>query len=295
MSVVHDLGYKRYIGTRRSASTRWLVVMRHQLAMGWKKWWRWKLAIAVAFITLAVASGLLFFATGKEMRSFARGDIVMTFADGVVPLSLSHFFRAAFVLSIAMGATIIASDTQSGAFTFYYVRSIRPRDYVLGKLAGYGLQVATLVIIGPLILAGMRLGLAVSNGEIIDRLDIIPKVLVVGLLATLTYTTVPLAISALIPNKRYALAAWAAYYVVVGGIATGIALKLAPIVGVIDLQMALQSVTLHLFDVRIVRGPSIDIPLAAAVIGILVQSALAIGVIWFQVSRDQRSGVGGSS
>lgn len=295
MSVVHDLGYKRYIGTRRSASTRWLVVMRHQLAMGWKKWWRWKLAIGVAFITLAIASGLLFFATGKEMRSFARGDIVMTFADGVVPLSLSHFFRAAFVLSIAMGATIIASDTQSGAFTFYYVRSIRPRDYVLGKLAGYGLQVATLVIVGPLILAGMRLGLAVSNGEIIERLDIIPKVLAVGLLATLTYTTVPLAISALIPNKRYALAAWAAYYVVVGGIATGIALKVAPIVGVIDLQMALQSVTLQLFDVKIVRGPSIDIPLAAAVIGILVQSALAIGVIWFQVSRDQRSGVGGAS
>jgi hypothetical protein len=295
MSVVHDLGYKRYIGTRRSASTRWLVVMRHQLAMGWKKWWRWKLAIGVAFITLAVASGLLFFATGKEMRSFARGDIVMTFADGVVPLSLSHFFRAAFVLSIAMGATIIASDTQSGAFTFYYVRSIRPRDYVLGKLAGYGLQVATLVIVGPLILAGMRLGLAVSNGEIIDRLDIIPKVLAVGLLATLTYTTVPLAISALIPNKRYALAAWAAYYVVVGGIATGIALKLAPVVGVLDLQLALQSVTLKLFDVRIVAGPSIDISMWTAIIGILVQSALAIGVIWFQVSRDQRSGVGGSS
>lgn len=295
MSVVHDLGYKRYLGTRRSASTRWLVVMRHQLAMGWKKWWRWKLALGVAFITLAVASGLLFFATGKEMRSFARGDIVMTFADGVVPLSLSHFFRAAFVLSIAMGATIIASDTQSGAFTFYYVRSIRPRDYVLGKLAGYGIQVASLVIVGPLILAGMRLGLAVSNGEIIDRLDIIPKVLVVGLLATLTYTTVPLAISALIPNKRYALAAWAAYYVVVGGIATGIALKLAPVVGVIDLQMALQSVTLNLFDVKIIRGPSLDIPMTAAIIGILVQSALAIFVIWFQVSRDQRSGVGGSS
>ena len=295
MSVVHDLGYKRYLGTRRSASTRWLVVMRHQLAMGWKKWWRWKLALGVAFITLAVASGLLFFATGKEMRSFARGDIVMTFADGVVPLSLSHFFRAAFVLSIAMGATIIASDTQSGAFTFYYVRSIRPRDYVLGKLAGYGIQVASLVIVGPLILAGMRLGLAVSNGEIIDRLDIIPKVLLVGLLATLTYTTVPLAISALIPNKRYALAAWAAYYVVVGGIATGIALKLAPIVGVIDLQMALQSVTLNLFDVKIIRGPSLDIPFTAAIIGILVQSALAIFVIWFQVSRDQRSGVGGSS
>src|SRR4051812_9517612 len=175
MSVIHDLGYKRYIGTRRSAATRWMVVMRHQIAMGWKKWWRYKLALGFAFITLAVASGLLFFATGETMRSFgSRGgtDIAMTFADGVVPLSISHFCRAAFILSLTLGASIIASDTQSGAFTFYYVRSIRPRDYVLGKLAGYGLLVATIVIIGPLILAGMRLGFSASTHELLEHLDI---------------------------------------------------------------------------------------------------------------------------
>lgn len=298
MSVIHDLGYKRYIGTRRSAATRWLVIMRHQIAMGWKKWWRYKLALGFAFITLAVASGLLFFATGDIMRSFGnRGDtnIAMTFADGVVPLSISHFCRAAFILSITLGAGIIATDTQSGAFTFYYVRSIRPRDYVLGKLAGYGLLVATIVIIGPLILSGMRLGFSASTSELLDHLIILPKVLLVGLLATLVYTTVPLAISALIPNRRYALAMWAAYYIVIGNIVTVIASKVSPALACLDLQVSLQSVTFQLFEVKVLRGFFVEIPLMTAVIGILAQSALAIGIVWFQVSRDHRSGVGGSS
>lgn len=298
MSVIHDLGYKRYLGTRRSAATRWRVIARHQLAMGWKKWWRWKLPIGFALITLAVAAGLLFFATGDTMRSFgSRGgqNLAMTFADGVVPLSISHFCRAAFILSLTLGATIIASDTQSGAFTFYYVRSIRPWDYVLGKLAGYGLQVATIVIIGPFILACMRLGFSASTQELVDHLDLLPKVFAVGLLATLVYTTVPLAISALIPNRRYALAMWAAYYIVIGNILTVIATKVSPSLAIIDLQTTLQSITFQLFDVQVLRGKFPEIPLTIAVAGILAQSALAIGVVWFQVSRDHRSGVGGSS
>jgi hypothetical protein len=298
MSIIHDLGYKRYIGTRRSAGTRWRVVARHQLSMGWKKWWRWKLALGFAFITLAVAAGLLFFATGDTMRSFgSRGgqNIAMTFADGVVPLSISHFCRAAFILSLTLGAGIIASDTQSGAFTFYYVRSIRPRDYVLGKLAGYGLQVATIVIIGPLVLAGMRLGFSASTEELVEHLDILPKVIGVGLLATLAYTTVPLAISALIPNRRYALAMWAAYYIVIGNIMTVIATKVSSNLAIVDLQATLQSITFQLFDVQVLRGRFAEVPLTIAIVGILAQSALAIAIVWFQVSRDHRSGVGGSS
>lgn len=298
MSVIHDLGYKRYLGTRRSAATRWLVIMRHQIATGWKKWWRYKLALGFAFITLAIASGLLFFATNDVMRSFGnRGgtNIAMTFADGVVPLSISHFCRAAFILSLTLGASIIATDTQSGAFTFYYVRSIRPRDYVVGKLAGYGLLTATIVVIGPLVLAGMRLGFSASTQELLDNLVILPKVLLIGLLATLVYTTVPLAISALIPNRRYALAMWAAYYIVIGNILTVIGAKVWAPIACVDLQASLQAVTFQLFDVKVLRGLTLDLPLQTAIIGILVQSALAIGVVWFQVSRDARSGVGGSS
>ena len=299
MSVIHDLGYKRYIGTRRSVSTRWLVIMRHQISTGWKKWWRYKLALGMAFITLCIAGGLMYFSTNTIVRSVGRGDVMVTMADAVVPLAFKFFCTAAFVLSLTLGSTVIASDTQSGAFTFYFVRSIRPRDYMLGKLAGYGFLVATIVLIGPLLLVGLRLGLCQSTDELVERLDLFPKIFGLGVLATLLYTTMPLAMSALMPNRRMAMGLWAAYYIIIGGIFTAIGLTTHLPIGALDLQYGLQSLTLKLFDLQMVRaanGPQFfAMPVVGTLIVQIVQVVVGMGIIWFQVSRDQRTGVGGTS
>ena len=295
---IHDLGYKRYLGTRQAQSTRWRVIMRQQISDAWKKWWRYKMPLGGAVLTACIAGGLLFFGNemGRTFRGFGRADgIVLSFTDGILPLSLSFFYRMAFVLSLTHGAAIIANDTQSGAFTFYYVRSIRPRDYVLGKLAGYGFLVATIVFVGPLLLAGFRLGLSANTDQLVSYLNIVPKVLLIGALATLAYTAIPLAISALVPNRRYALALWAAYYLVVGSIATAIGTQSSNPLAGIDLQTALQALTFKLFDVKILGGHPNHLDGTTGAIMLLVQCVLAIGVIWFQVSRDQRAGVGGSS
>jgi ABC-type transport system involved in multi-copper enzyme maturation permease subunit len=216
-------------------------------------------------------------------------------ADAVIPLSFDFFCKAAFVLSLTLGSTIVASDTQSGAFTFYFVRSIKPRDYVLGKLAGYGFLVATIVLVCPLVLVGLRLGLSQSQEELIDHLILIPKIFVSGVLATLMYTAMPLAASSLMKSRGIALALWAAYYIIVGGIFTAISISTGSVIGALDLPLGLQSVVLQLFDLKLIKGPFQPLPLVGTVIVILVQVALAIGVIWFQVSRDQKTGVGGTS
>lgn len=298
---IHDLGYKRYVGTRRAQSTRWRVIMREQIANAWKKWWRYKAALGGAVITLCIAGGMLFFLANDVIRSVGSlgngqgGQLVLTFADGIVPLSIPFFCRMAFVLSLTLGAAIIANDTQSGAFTFYYVRSVRPRDYVLGKLAGYGFLVATIVLVGPLLLACFRCGMSTGTDGLVDNLIIVPKVLVISVLAVLAYTSVPLAISALVPNRRYALAMWAAYYLIVGNIALAIGTVSKSPLASIDIQTALASVTNSLFDLKILRGHPLFFNATSGVISLLVQSALAVGIIWYQVSRDQRHGVGGSS
>jgi len=297
---IHDLGYKRYVGTRMSQGTRWRVIMREQIANGWKKWWRYKLALGGAVITACIAGGVMYF--GAQANKTFRGvgqasDLALGFADGVVPLSISFFCRMAFVLSLTLGASIIASDTQSGAFTFYYVRSVRPRDYVLGKLAGYGFLVATIVMIGPFLLACFRLGLSDNTDQLISYLHILPKILLLGLLATLVYTAVPLAISACVPNRRYALAFWAAYYLIVGSIAGAMGAVSKSPAAVLDIQTALQAATFELFDLKIIqgRGHPNGLDGTTAIVGLLATFAVAVGVIWFQVSRDQRSGVGGAS
>jgi hypothetical protein len=215
-------------------------------------------------------------------------------ADGVVPLSIQWYCRAAFILTLTLGATIVATDTQSGAFTFYYVRSIRPVDYVLGKLAGFGMLVATIVLVPPVLLVGLRLGLSDNLDDLVAHLHLMPKVLAIGALATLAYTAVPLALSSLVANRRYALALWAAYYLIVGNIAAGLSLVSSGSIGAIDIQTALQTLTFDLFDIRIMRHMS-KLTLDVAVAGLLLQSGAAIAVLWYQVSRDQKTGVGGSS
>jgi ABC-type transport system involved in multi-copper enzyme maturation permease subunit len=297
--TVYDLGYKRYVGSRRAERTRWRVIMRNQISMGWKTWWRYKAALAQAVVTTFIAGGFLYLMTNEIVRSVgasggAAGNMVLTMGDAVVPLSISHFCRAAFVLSLTLGASVIATDTQSGAFTFYFVRSIRPRDYVLGKLAGYGVLVGSLIVVPTMLLAGLRLGFSGTSIEL-AQLMILPKVLLISSIATVVYTAIPLAMSSLVNNRRYALAMWAAYYLAGGLIAGEIGKASGSAIAVLDIQSALQAITYNLFDLRILRGDSNDLSLTTAVIGLLVQSGVAIAITWYQVSRDHKTGVGGSS
>ncbi len=297
--TIHDIGYKRYVGTRRAAATRWLVIMRHQIAMAWKKWWRYKMPLFSAVVTTFVAGGLMYFATTKIVRSasFAVGasDTPLRMADAVIPMSFEWYCRSAFILSLTLTSTIVATDNQSGAFTFYFVRSIRPLDYVLGKLAGVGTLVATLLIAPPLLLTAFRLGLCDNLDDVAAHLHLIPKMLVLGGLATLVYTAVPLAISSLVANRRYALALWVAFYLIVGFIAGNVSMFVSPDVGVLDIQTSLQALTYELFDIKLLKIRTGGLSPQLALFGLLAQSALAIAILWYQVSRDHRTGVGGSS
>ncbi|HEX2687325.1 MAG TPA: hypothetical protein VHN14_11945, partial [Kofleriaceae bacterium] len=81
---IHDLGYKRYVGSRRSVETRWTVIMRHQLATAWKTWWRYKVWLVAAVMATAIAAGFLYLASGKLFRMIGGiGGQVVRFSDGI--------------------------------------------------------------------------------------------------------------------------------------------------------------------------------------------------------------------
>ena len=292
--TIHDLGYKRYAGPRRAPSTRWRVIMRDQLASAWKTWWRFKSALGLAVIITFIAGGFLYLASDRLLRALGHGGMVTTIADGVVPLSISWYCRAAFVVSLTITAGVVAGDLQSGTFTFYFARSVRPRDYVLGKLAGLATLMLLITFVGPLLLAALHLGLAESADQLVDDLWILPKVIAIGALTTLTYTAVPLGFSALASSRRYALAIWATYYLVVGVMAVGVGMVGTGAVAAIDLPTAIETVTTSLFDVQFLRGVHPDVPLAAALISIGVQVTAAIAIVTLRVRAAQRSGVGGA-
>jgi hypothetical protein len=155
---------------------------------------------------------------------------------------------------------------------------------------------AILTMVGPLLLAAMRLGLCHSSSELIHELVIVPKALLAGALATLAYTAVPLAFSALAGTKRTALALWAAYYVVGGLVAVLIgSLTHTGWISAIDLHAAVDNVSERLFDVSLLGTRRESLSLVQGITSIVVQVTAAIAIVWTSVDRAQKSGVGGST
>ena len=292
---IHDLGYKRYVGSRRSFETRWLVIMRHQLSTSWRGWWRYKAWLIAGLMATAVSGSVLYILSGNMIRALSGiGGQQLKLADAMLPLSLTWYCPIGFIVSLTVGATLVAGDVQSGAFTFYFARSVRPRDYVIGKLAGLGVLVALIMLCGPLVLAGLRLGLSDDLDQLIALLPTLYKALAVGALGTLVYAAVPLGFSALITNRRYALALWTVYYTVIGWMAQGVAQVTWPDVAALDLGAALKMVMLNLFEAR-VRGRGVSFSTTVALISILGHAAIAIGLVFWRVRKAQQTGVGGSS
>jgi hypothetical protein len=297
MSVgqIHDLGYKRYLGSRRELDTRWRVIMRHQIATAWKGWWRFKPWLIAALIATSVASVVLYLASGKTVRMLTGiAGQQIAFADGILPLSIEWYCKIGFVASLTVSALVVAGDVQSGAFTFYFARSVRPRDYVIGKLAGLVALLSLIMLAGPMLLACLRLGLSDSTEHLIDLLPTIGKALAVGALGTLTYAAVPLGFSAVVPNWRYATALWAAYYMIFGTMMQLVATLTAPAIAGLDLAAALKAVSYAMFKLRL-SGQSEVIPLWVALTSIFGHATLAIALVAWRVRSAQRTGVGSSS
>lgn len=294
VGTIHDLGYKRYVGTRRSAGTRWLVIARNQITSSWKTWWRFKSSLAMAVLVTFIAGGVMFILSDKVIRDFA-GAAATTMANAALPKSIQWFTRAAFLVSLTIGARVVASDLQSGAFTFYFARSVRPRDYVIGKLGGMVALMALINLAGPLVLACARLGLSQDVDQLIGSLMLVPKAIAIGLLGTLVFATVPVAFSALIANGRYAMALWGAYYLVFGFIVSMIGRVSGSWIGTLDLATALDAVALDLFDLHLFTGRAGHLDPTVALASILVHVAVAVAIVGYQVRSAHGSGVGGAS
>jgi hypothetical protein len=292
---IYDLGYKRYVGTRRSLGTRWLVIMRHQLATSWRGWWRFKAWLICGLMATAVSGGFMYFSSSKLFGALSGlGGQQFKLADAILPISMAWYCPIGFLVSLSVGATLVAGDVQSGAFTFYFARSVRPRDYVLGKLAGLGALLALIMAGGPLALAGVRLALSDDLDQLLELLPVLYKALAVGALGTLVYAAVPLGFSAIVTNRRYALALWAVYYVVIGWMAQGLAFVTRHEVAALDLGAALKMVMLNLFEARF-RGREFEFSTSVALISIGAHAAVAIGLVFWRVRKAQQTGVGGGS
>lgn len=294
--VIHDIGYARYVGERRSPSTLWRVIMRQQISYAWKTWWRWKPWLAGAFITVVVCGVIMYVSRNSMFDDLTREGGPLAFVDGVLSFSYMFLTKFGFFLSMTIGAAVVARDQETGAFAFYFSRPVRPHDYVIGKLAGMTVVMATVFLAGPLLLAIFRIGLAKDTAEMVRLLPWLGHTLIVGVLASLTYAAMPMAASALIGKRTIAIVVWAVYYIFGTGIFAMIGIFVWKPVAVLDPANAVQSLAFGLWKISM---PGNDdqafVSTAVAVTGLLLQAALGSGLFYWAVRRQATGAVGASS
>jgi hypothetical protein len=296
--AVHDLGYRRYVGTRRPPATRWRVILRNQVAAAWTTWWRYKAWLAAA-CALAVAVGALMYLWQAKIAPIAANTpIGRDGIDVLLPSAARWLRRIGFLVTMTVGASAIAADTATGAFTFYFSRPVRPIDYLAGKLGGLFVLQAMIQAVPLLALAAFRAGLSSTGAEAGEALLKVPAAIGVGLVGALVYAAVPLGVSALVRNRRNAVLVWVAYHVMVGGLFTVIAALTRSGVGALDLAIALEAVTNAVFEARLsplFGGFSALPPLGWAIASLAVQVVAAVALAYGRVRAAQQSGIGGGA
>lgn len=287
--AIHDLGYKRYLGTRRPQSTRWRVIVRNQLGTAWKTWWRMKMPLAFAVIAMfgwGVAMYVKHYFAGGGRWSIVSLDVMLAMAT-------RWFCYAGFLVGLTVASGTIAADKQVGAFTFYFARPVRPIDYVLGKLGGL-FAVQLIVIAAPLtLLALFRCGLVDSTDELVHALPALAGTIATGVLAAAVYAAVPLGLSSLVQRRRNAIAIWATYYMIVCNIIFVIGATGAHAIACVDMQTAVTSAGAHLVGADVPRIFMFTGPFVPALIALAVYIGGGIVLAWSQVASEAHAGVGG--
>jgi ABC-2 type transport system permease protein len=291
--TIHDLGYKRYIGTRRPQSTRWRVIVRNQLRMAWKTWWRYKAPLATAVAATVIVGAFIYIARATSVASHGGFGIIGNVLDGLIPWSFALLTPIGFLVGLTVGAGAIAHDSQVGAFTFYFSRPVRPIDYVLGKLGGLFLLELFVVGLPPVVLAIFRAGMAKDTADLLHALPLIGKAALTGAAAALIFSAVPLGLSSLVGRRRNAIALWAVYYILVGSIFAALGATVSPALGTLDLPTAIEAMGSHLFSVKLPFVRATTAPWGWALASILVQSTVAIVIAWVRVADRSGTGVGG--
>jgi len=299
--AIYTLGYERYQGPRRDKATRFWIIARNVTRQAWKSTWGVKLPLVLSSMVVLGASVAMWFLRHElfdMVRQAAAGSpmpIAIPGVEAALYVSVTVFAFLAFVLTTVVGCRAIADDLRMGSFQFYFSRPLRVSDYVLGKLAGVLLIVGIPMFAGPVILALVRLLFADGAADAWAHADVVPRAMAVGLVGTVSYTIVGLALGALVRRRAWAQAGFAIYYLVLANLIETAALRAGePWLALASIDANLTSVGVALLDAPL--PPDALLPpawAAGAFTALLV--GLGLWAIAWRVRSAETAALGGSS
>ncbi|HWN68004.1 MAG TPA: hypothetical protein VNM90_10225 [Haliangium sp.] len=304
--AIYTLGYERYQGPRRELGTRFWIIGRNVIRRAWKSTWGVKLPLVLASMVVVGAS-VAMWVLRHEIVDMAReaterapaipgmGKVQIPGVEAALYMSVSLFSFLAFVLTTTVGCRAIADDLRMGSFQFYFSRPLRVSDYVAGKLAGVLVVIGMPMLGGPLLLSLVRLLFAKGAADAWAHADVIPRAVAVGVVGTLSYAIIGLALGALVGRRVWAQAGFAIYYLVLGNLIELAAMQIdLPWLALASIEANLTSLGVALFDAP--APPGSLLPPAWAAAGFTaVLVGLGLWIIGWRIRHAETAALGGSS
>jgi len=203
---LYDLSYRRFEGPRTSRFRRSFALARSTASLLLRRR-SFLLLLAVCWIPAVVRAAQIYVA-----RQFPGAPDFFT----ITPETWREFlgqqvrFLPVVLVSLATGASAIASDFASGAFTIYLSKPISRFDYLLGKAMPVAGAVCAVTLAPALALLLLHLSLA-PDFELLSKAPWLPlAVTAYSLFLALYFTLSVLAVSSLCRSGRVAGAGFAA-------------------------------------------------------------------------------------
>ncbi len=203
---LYDLSYRRFEGPRTSRFHRSFALARSAASLLLRRR-LFLLLLAVCWIPAVVRAVQIYVA-----RQFPEAPDFFT----ITPETWRDFlgqqvlFLPVVLVSLASGASAIASDFASGAFTIYLSKPISRFDYLLGKAMPVAGAVSAVTLAPALALLLLHLSLA-PDFELLSKAPWLPlAVTAYSILLALYFTLSVLAVSSLCRSGRVAGAGFAA-------------------------------------------------------------------------------------
>jgi ABC-2 type transport system permease protein len=196
MSPIHDQGYRRYGGRREPQGRRWWVIGRAGL-MGRIRERRVIGVLLAAWLPFLVRA-VQFYASANFQQVAILAPTAETFREF---LGQQEVFI--FIVSIVIGAGLIADDRRANALQIYLSKPLTRVEYIVGKLTTLAIVLAFVTWLPAILLLILQMLFAGSTKFLREHLYLIPAITVVAAVQVFVTSFAMLALSSLSKSRRF--------------------------------------------------------------------------------------------
>ncbi len=196
MSPIHDQGYRRYGGRREPEGRRWWVIARAGLMARIRE----RRVIAVL-----LAAWLPFLVRAVQIYASANFQQVAFLAP--TPEMFREFLGQqeifVFIVSIVIGAGLIADDRRANALQIYLSKPLTRVEYIAGKLVTLGAVLTFVTWLPAMLLLILQMLFAGSTKFLTEHLFLIPAITLFAAVQVMVSAFAMLALSSLSKSRRF--------------------------------------------------------------------------------------------